>query len=280
MQNLKAFKQRLDRSVSFLKRRLDKKAEIALFLGTGLGSLSGEMKKKVTIPYGKVPSFPKPSAFGQNNAVVFGSIGRSMVISFEGRFHAYEGHSFEEISFPVRVAHALGAKILIATNIAGGINPSFQCGDFVLVEDHLNLMGGNSLVGLHETWMGERFVDLSEPYDKRLMKLAQVVSEREKIKLKNGIYAAVLGPHLETRAEYRVLKKMDADLVGMSTVPEVLVARQLGMRVLVISVVSDECDPDQLEPINVLKILAIAKNAQGPLSRILVQLINRIDEAV
>lgn len=276
MPNLKAFKERLDRSASFLKRRFHEKPEIALFLGTGLGSLSQAMKKRTVIPYEKIPSFPKPSAFGQNNAVVFGSIGSSKVISFEGRFHAYEGHSFQEIGFPVRVAHALGAKILIATNIAGGINLSYKCGDFVLVNDHLNLMGGNPLAGPHEPWMGERFVDLSEPYDRKLMKLARVVSGREKIKLKKGVYAAVLGPHLETRAEYRALKKIGADLVGMSTVPEVLVARQLGMRVLVISVVSDRCDPDHLEPINVPKILGIAKKAQGPLLKILVKLMQRL----
>ena len=276
MQSLRAFKRNLDRSVAFLGRRFNEKVEVALFLGTGLGSLSKAMKKKIVIPYGKIPSFPKPSAFSQNNAVVSGKIGTKNVISFEGRFHAYEGHSFQEIGFPVRVAHALGAKILIATNIAGGINLSYKCGDFVLVDDHLNLMGGNPLVGPHSPWMGERFVDLSEPYDGKLIRLARSVSKREKVKLKKGVYAAVLGPHLETRSEYRALKKMGADLVGMSTVPEVLVARQLGMRVLVISVVSDECDPNHLKPIDVPKILGIAKNAQGPLSRVLTGVIQHL----
>jgi len=276
MLDLKAFKGRLDQSISFLKRRFNEKAEIALFLGTGLGSLSGEMKKKVTIPYGRVPSFPKPSAFSQTNAVVFGEIEKRRIISFEGRFHAYEGHSFEEIGFPVRVAHALGAKILMATNIVGGINLSFKCGDFVVVEDHLNLMGNNPLAGPHEPWMGEQFVDLSEPYDKKLIRLAKEVASKEKIKLKEGVYAAVLGPNVETRAEYRYLKRIGADLVGMSTVPEVLVAKQLGMKVLVLSVVSDECNPDHLEPINVPKILGIAEKAQGPLLKILVKLIRSL----
>ncbi|MBI4353164.1 MAG: purine-nucleoside phosphorylase [Candidatus Omnitrophica bacterium] len=266
----------MDRSVSFLRRRFRDKADIALFLGTGLGSLSGAMREKAVIPYEKIPSFPKPSAFSQENAVVFGSIGSRNVISFEGRFHAYEGHSFQEIGFPVRAAHALGAKILIAANIAGGVNLSYRCGDLALVEDHLNLMGGNPLVGPHGAWMGERFVDLSQPYDPGLMKLALSAAKRHHVKLKKGVYAAVLGPHLETRAEYRYLRKMGADLVGMSTVPEALVARQLGMRVLVISVVSDKCDPDHLEPINVPKILSIAKNAQGPLSRVLTEVIRRL----
>jgi purine-nucleoside phosphorylase len=279
MPNLKAFKRSLERSSAFLKSRFKNKPEIALFLGTGLGSLSDKVTGKVVVPYAKISGFPRPSAFSQNNAVVMGSIGKRKVISFEGRFHAYEGHSYEEIGFPVRVAHALGAKVLIATNIVGGVNFSYKCGDFVLVDDHLNLMGGNPLVGPHEPWMGERFVDLSQAYDRKLMKLARLVSKHEKIKLKKGIYAAVLGPHLETRAEYRFLRKIGADLVGMSTVPEVLVARQLGMRVLVISVVSDECDPDHLKPINVSKILGIAKNAQGPLSRVLTGVIHHLGEA-
>ena len=279
MPNLKAFKRSLDRSTSFLKNRFKDAPEIALFLGTGLGSLSDKVTGKVVVPYAKIPGFPRPSAFSQSNAVVMGSIGKRKVISFEGRFHAYEGYSFEEISFPVRVAHALGAKILIATNIAGGVNLSYKCGDFVLVDDHLNLMGSNPLTGPHEPWMGERFVDMSEPYDKKLIEVTRKVGKEERIKLKEGIYAAVLGPALETRAEYRYLKKIGADLVGMSTVPEVLVARQLGMRVLVISVVSDECDPDHLKPIDVPKILGIAKNAQEPLKRLLIGLINQINKS-
>ncbi len=276
MYNLKTFKRSLDASTNFLKKRFKDKPDITLFLGTGLGSLSDKLTNKVVVPYEKIPGFPKPSAFSQNNTVVMGSIGKNKIISFEGRFHAYEGHSYQEIGHPVRVAHAMGARVFIATNIAGGVNLSYKCGDFVLVEDHLNLMGGNPLAGPHEPWMGERFVDMSEPYDKKLIEVAQKVGKEEKIKLKEGVYTAVLGPALETRAEYRYLKKKGADLVGMSTVPEVLVARQLDMKVLVLSVVSDECDPDHLEPINVPKILAIAKNAQEPLTRLLVGLIHRI----
>jgi purine-nucleoside phosphorylase len=279
MHDLKAFKRNLEASANFLRKRFKDKPDIALFFGTGLGSLSDKMTNKVVVPYGKIPGFPKPSAFSQNNAVVMGSIGKKKkVISFEGRFHAYEGHSYQEIGHPVRVAHAMGARVLIATNIAGGVNLSYKCGDFVLVEDHLNLMGGNPLAGPYEPWMGERFVDMSEPYDKKLIEVTRKVGKEERIKLKEGIYAAVLGPALETRAEYRYLKKIGADLVGMSTVPEVLVARQLGMRVLVLSVVSDECNPDHLEPINVPKILAIAKNSQEPLTRLLVGLINQINK--
>lgn len=278
MHSVRSFKRSLDASTNYLRKRFKGKLDIALFLGTGLGSLSDKMTSKVVVPYAKIPGFPKPSACSQSNAVVMGSIGTRKVISFEGRFHTYEGHSYQEIGFPVRVAHAMGAKVLIATNIAGGVNLSYKCGDFILVEDHLNLMGGNPLAGPHEPWMGERFVDMSEPYDKKLIEAARKVGKEEKIKLKEGVYAAVLGPALETRAEYRYLKRIGADLVGMSTVPEVLVARQLGMKVLVLSVVSDECNPDHLEPINVPKILAIAKNAQEPLMKLLVGLINRIDK--
>lgn len=276
MTDLARYKKQIGASVSYIQNRSGLKPSLALFLGTGLGSLSEAMSHQTVIPYTKIPSFPRPSAFGQQNRIVIGKIGEKEVISFEGRFHAYEGHSFQEIGFPVRIAHALGAKILIATNITGGINLSYKSGDFVLVGDHLNLMGSNPLVGPHEPWMGERFVDMSEPYDKKLIQAARKVGEKEKIKIKEGIYAAVLGPALETRAEYRYLKKMGADLVGMSTVPEVLVARQLGMKVLVLSVVSDECNPDHLEPINVPKILAIAKKAQEPLTRLLSGLINHI----
>lgn len=273
MQNIKKFKRNLDLSTSCLRKHSKDKPEIALFLGTGLGSLSDKLACKAVIPYGKIPGFPRPSAFSQNNAVVMGSLDQRKIISFEGRFHAYEGHSYQEIGYPVRVAHAMGARTLIATNIAGGINLSYKCGDFVLVEDHLNLMGGNPLAGPHEPWMGERFVDMSEPYDKKLMQAAKAAAKKEKIQLKSGVYAAVLGPALETRSEYRCLRGIGADLVGMSTIPEVLVARQLGMKVLVLSVVSDECDPDNLKPIDVPKILEIAKKAQGPLSRILVRLL-------
>ncbi len=276
MENCKALKKRLDRSVYYLKSKSKTKPSIALFMGTGLGSLSSQMKDSQIIPYSKIPLFLKPTAFGQENRVVTGKIEEKGVISFEGRFHVYEGHSFSDIGFPIRVAHALGAKILIATNIAGGMNPSFKYGDFVVVEDHLNLMGNSPLAGPHEPWMGERFVDMSEPYDKKLIHLTKKVASQEKIKLKEGVYAAVLGPNVETRAEYRYLKRIGADLVGMSTVPEVLVARQLGMRVLVISVISDECNPDNLEPIDVPKILQIAQEAQRPLSRILTHVIGRL----
>ena len=272
----KALKACLDDSVSYLKKHVRKKPRIALFLGTGLGSLSPRMKNKRVIPYKAIPSFPCPTAFNQSNAVVMGDIGKKTVISFEGRFHAYEGHSFQEIGFPVRVAHALGAKILIGTNIAGGINLSFKCGDFVLVEDHLNFMGNNPLVGPHAPWMGERFVDLIEPYDGRLLKLAGNILDESRIPFKRGVYAAVLGPHLETKAEYRFLKSAGADLVGMSTVPEVLVAKQLGMKVFVLSIVTDECDPDDLKPIDVPAILKIAGKSSGPLSKFLVRFISRL----
>ncbi len=276
MNDARALKIKLDRSVHFLRKKLKRPPELALFMGTGLGTAASWMTQGSAICYDKIPGFPRPSAFGQENAARFGSISGKYAVSFEGRFHVYEGHSFHEIGFPVRVAHALGAKTLIATNIAGGINLSYRCGDLILIEDHLNLMTGSPLAGPHEPWMGERFVDLSEPYDGSLLKLARAAAAREKIALKRGGYAAVTGPQLETRAEYRYLKKIGADLVGMSTVPEVLVARQLGMKVLAISVVSDECDPDNLKPINVPKILDIAKKAQGSLSKILGRVISNI----
>lgn len=275
MMNLSLYKKQIAASTSYIQNRSGLVPTLALFLGTGLGSLSEVMSPKTITPYSKIPSFPRPSAFGQQNRIVIGKIGEHAVLSFEGRFHAYEGHSFGEIGFPVRVAHALGVRTILCTNIAGSVNLSFKCGDIVAIEDHINLMG-SPLAGPHEAWMGERFVDMSEPYDKKLIKLAHEVAKKEKIRLKEGVYAAVMGPALETRAEYRYLKKIGADLVGMSTVPEVLVARQLGMKVLVLSVVSDECNPDHLEPINVPKILSIAKNAQEPLTILLSGLINPI----
>lgn len=183
------------------------------------------------------------------------------------------GTRFRKSVFRSGVAHALGAKVLIGANIAGGINLSFKGGDFVLVEDHLNFMGNNPLVGPHEPWMGERFVDLSEPYDGRLLKLAGNILDELQIPFRRGVYAAVLGPHLETRAEYRFLRSAGADLVGMSTVPEALTAKQLGMKVFVLSVVTDECDPDHLKPIDVPAILKIAKKSTKPLSKFLIRFI-------
>ncbi|MGH7198732.1 MAG: purine-nucleoside phosphorylase [Candidatus Omnitrophota bacterium] len=266
----------LEESVLYLRKRLGGKPRIAVEIGTGLGSLSDRMKKKTVVPYEDIPSFPRPSAFRQKNAVVAGFIRGKYVISFEGRFHAYEGHSFQEIGFPVRVAHALGARVFTATNIAGGINPSFRRGDFVLVEDHLNLMGNNPLVGRHEPWMGERFVDMSEPYDRSLLKLAEALMKEKGMPCKRGVHAAVLGPHFETKAEYRFLRNIGADLVSMSTVPEVLVARQLGMKTMVLSVISDVCDPDDLKPLHVPAVLAVAKRSAGPLSEFLTEWIGKI----
>jgi purine-nucleoside phosphorylase len=252
-----------------IKKRVTLKPTIGIILGTGLGELVKEIKNKKSIPYDRLPNFPVSAVPSHENKLVFGKIGAKNVVAMQGRFHYYEGYTMEEVTFPVRVMKVLGVKTLIVSNASGGMNPNFKAGDLMVITDHINLMGDNPLIGPNDDKLGPRFPDMVEPYDEKLIRMLEKVAVNEKIPVKRGVYVAVAGPNLETRAEYRFLRIIGADAVGMSTVPEVIVAVHAGLRVLGISCVTDECLPDALKPANIEMILKVAAEAEPKLSRLI-----------
>jgi purine-nucleoside phosphorylase len=244
--------------------------KVGIILGTGLGGLAGEIQDAVRIPYNEIPYFPVSTVESHAGRLVCGTLAGKAVVAMEGRFHLYEGYPLKQITFPVRVMKALGCDVLIVSNACGGMNPQWRKGDIMLIEDHINLLGDNPLIGKNDERLGPRFPDMCWPYDRDLMKLAQRVALEEKIACHKGVFVAVSGPNLETRAEYRFLRGIGADVVGMSTVPEVIVAVHAGMRVLGLSVITDMCLPDALEPASLPEIIATANDAEKRL-RVLVR---------
>jgi purine-nucleoside phosphorylase len=247
-----------------------------VILGTGLGGFAQQIQDKVVIPYGEVPHFPESTVESHTGQLVCGTLNGVPIIAMEGRFHFYEGYSMQDVTFPVRVMKALGASVLIVTNAAGGMNPQYDLADLMLIEDHINLMGDNPLRGRNDEKLGPRFPDMCHPYDKELLKLARSTALELGIPHQKGVFVAVAGPNLETRAEYRFLKMIGADCVGMSTVPEVIVATHAGMRVLGISIVTDLCLPDALEPVEIKKILEVAAKGGERLARLLPKIIEKL----
>jgi purine-nucleoside phosphorylase len=242
--------------------------DVAVILGTGLGALADELKADVTIPYAAIPGFPLPTVETHAGRLLFGTFGTTRVAMMQGRFHRYEGYTLQQVAFPVRVLRALGAKTLIVSNVSGGMHPLWSTGDLVLISDHINLLGDNPLAGPNNDVEGPRFPDMSAAYDPELRKLARDAALERKIVLREGVYVAVSGPNLETRAEYRMLRALGADVVGMSTVPEVITAVHQGMRVLGLSIITDNCLPDALEPTSVEQILAVARRAEPKLAAV------------
>lgn len=262
-----ALERNLTDSIHYLHQHGIHHASFAFVLGTGLGELIEEMDVDKRISYSDIPHFPVSTVESHQGALVLGRIGPVQVLAFQGRFHYYEGYSMQQVTYPVRIAHALGIPKLLLSNAAGGLNPKFRKGDLVLLEDHINLMPENPLRGQWpETW-GPRFPDMSKPYDPHLSDLLKRQASALDIRLNQGTYVAVQGPNLETRAEYRYLRTIGGDMVGMSTVPEVLVASQLGLRCAAISVITDECDPEHLSVVELADILAVARAADLRLSR-------------
>jgi len=253
-----------------------KRPKAAVVLGTGLGGLAKQISNVKDIPYSSVPHFPVSTVTSHAGRVVTGTLDKTPVLAFDGRFHFYEGWSFEEITMPVRVAKALGAEVLFLSGAVGGMNPQHEKGDLVLLEDHINLMPGNPLIGSNDERLGPRFPDMCAPYDKKLLALAQRICLEEKIAAHRGVYVAVSGPNLETRAEYRFLRAIGADVVGMSTVPEVLVAVHSGLRVFAASIITDRCLPDALEPANIAEIIATANAAEPKLTKLVSRLIAEV----
>lgn len=243
-------------------------AEVGIILGTGLGGLSQEIEVEASFPYETIPHFPKSTVESHSGKLVCGRLEGRRVVAMEGRFHAYEGYSHQQITFPVRVMKALGARVLVVSNACGGMNPQFNRGDLMVIEDHINLMFGNPLIGVNDDRLGPRFPDLLEPYDRKMIDRALAIARREDIVCHKGVYVAVTGPNLETRAEYRFLRNIGADVVGMSTVPEVLVAAHAGLRVLGLSIITDMCLPDALHPVVLAEIIAVANEAEPKLRKI------------
>jgi purine-nucleoside phosphorylase len=249
---------------------------VGLILGTGLGELAKEIVAEATIPYPEVPFFPESTVLGHKGQLVCGTLAGQTVMAMEGRFHLYEGYTSAQVTFPIRVMKELGCHVLIVSNAAGGLNPLHRKGDLVVIEDHINLMGINPLIGPNDERLGTRFPDLIEPYDQGLQQIALHAALDTNIVAHRGVYVAVTGPNLETRAEYRFLRGIGADVVGMSTVPEVLVAVHAGMKVLGFSIVTDMCLPDALAPVSHEEIVAVAQAAEIKLRTIVTRVLESL----
>ncbi len=266
----------IQEATGVVRSRWPGRPRVGVILGTGLGGLAEDIHKEAVLHYGELPHFPHSTVLSHAGQLLCGNLAGSAVLAMEGRFHAYEGYSLKQITFPVRVMKALGCEILIVSNACGGMNPQWAKGDLMLIEDHINLMGDNPLIGKNDDRLGPRFPDMCHVYDRELLALAERIALEERIVCRKGVYVAVPGPNLETRAEYRFLRGIGADVVGMSTVPEAIVAVHAGLRTLGISVITDQCLPDALEPARIEDIIATANAAEKKL-RVLVR---RVVEAL
>ncbi|HEX8390751.1 MAG TPA: purine-nucleoside phosphorylase [Longimicrobium sp.] len=268
--------EQIRRAVEAIRAQSDLQPRVALILGTGLGGLAERMEVQTSIPYEQIPGFPLSTVETHKGRLLLGTLGGQPVVAMQGRFHAYEGYTLQQVAFPVRVMRALGAETLVVSNACGGMNPLWGPGDLMLIADHINMLGDNPLIGANVDELGPRFPDMSAPYDEGLRRLAVEVALDRGITLRRGVYVAVPGPNLETRAEYRMLRGMGADVVGMSTVPEVIVAVHGGMRVLGISIITDQCLPDALEPANIAQIIAVAGRAEPHLTALVEGVLERL----
>ena len=268
---------RVQTAADAVRSRTSLVPQIGIILGTGLGGLAKQIGVELEVPYGEIPGFPLSTVESHAGRLLLGSLGGRTVVAMQGRFHRYEGYDLQQVTFPVRVLHALGARTLVVSNACGGMNPLWDEGDLVLLSDHINLLGDNPLVGPNDERLGPRFPDMSAPYDPELRALARATALELGIVLREGVYVAVPGPNLETRAEYRMLRTIGADVVGMSTVPEVIVAGHQGMRTVGISIITDQCLPDALEPAKLENILATAGRAEPFLTRLITALVERMD---
>jgi len=247
-----------------------------IVLGTGLGALADMIEVEAAVPYEDIPGFPVPTVETHSGRLVLGSLEGVPVAVMQGRFHRYEGYTLQEVTFPIRVLKSLGATTLIVSNVSGGMNPLWDVGELVLIDDHINFLGDSPLIGPNADDFGPRFPDMSEPYDIELQSLAKSAALDLGIGLHRGVYVAVPGPQLETRAEYRMLRTLGADIVGMSTVPEVIVARHMDMRVLGLSIITDACLPDALEPADISRIIAAAGAAEPHLTRLIARVVAQL----
>jgi purine-nucleoside phosphorylase len=266
----------INETLEVIRKYSSEKYPVGIILGTGLGGLVKEIEVKHQINYEDLPHFPISTVESHRGKLIFGTINGKNIVAMQGRFHFYEGYSMQQITYPVRVMKFLGVETLLVSNACGGMNPQYRKGDVMIMVDHINMLGDNPLIGKNEDELGPRFPDMSEPYNLELIALAENIALENKIKVQKGVYVAVPGPNLETRAEYRFLRATGADVVGMSTIPENIVANHMGMKVLGISIVTDECFPDSLKPVNVEEIIATAMQAEPKMTLIMKELIKRL----
>jgi len=268
---------RIKESASFIRKKTTLKPTFGMVLGSGLGGLAHRIKVDVRIPYEEIPNFPVSTVAGLHAGnLIIGKLSKRTVVAMEGRVHYYEGYTMQEVTFPIRVMRALGAKSLILTSAVGGMSIHLKPGDIVAVTDHINLMGDNPLIGPNDERLGPRFPDMSEPYSRKYIDLLEKIGLELKIPVRRGVFVAVAGPNLETAAEYRFLRRIGADVVGMSMVPETIVAVHGGMKVLGIAVVTDEARPDCLKPVNIAEIVATAKKGEAKLCRLVEEFLARV----
>lgn len=269
-------RERVAEAAAVIRGRFAARPDAAIVLGTGLGRLAHDIETAATIEYADIPGFPLSTVESHAGRLLCGRLGGKTVIAMQGRFHRYEGYTLQQVTFPVRVLRSLGADTLIVSNACGGMNPDWAASDLMLITDHINLLGDNPLIGPNDDELGARFPDMSAAYDHALADLARATASHEGIALREGVYVAVTGPNLETRAEYRMLRRLGADAVGMSTVPEVIVAVHAGMRALGLSIITDECIPETLEPATLEKIVAVANRAEPKLTKLVRGVLERM----
>lgn len=268
--------EQLNKTVEYLKEKGFKAPQVGIILGTGLGALVNQIEVEKEISYNHIPHFPTATVEFHQGKFIYGELSGKKVVVMQGRFHLYEGYSLQDITYPVRIMKQLGISNLLVSNAAGAINKSYKKGELMLIDDHINLQGSSPLAFKGVSQLGERFVDMLAPYDKNLNAAFKKIAQKAEIILHEGVYASVVGPQLETRAEYRYLGIIGADAVGMSTVPEIIVANHLKLPVAAISVLTDECDPDHLQPVNVEEIIAIAKQAEPKLVKLFTEIIKTL----
>lgn len=266
----------IDGAVAAVRRHTALVPEIGIILGTGLGGLAEVIEVESAVPYDTIPGFPISTVESHAGRLLLGRLAGRPVVAMQGRFHRYEGYRLDQVTFPVQVMRALGAGVLLVSNACGGMNPLWQPGDLMLIEDHINLLGDNPLIGINDEALGPRFPDMSEPYDAGLRAIARQAAVDLQVTLREGVYVGIPGPNLETRAEYRMLRTIGGDVVGMSTVPEVIVANHAGMRVMGVSIITDQCLPDALEAASIERIIAVAKKAEPSLTRLVTRVVERL----
>ena len=268
--------EKIKEAAAVIREKWGRHPQVGLILGTGLGGLAEQIQQDAVIHYSEIPHFPESTVESHAGQLVCGELSGVPIVAMEGRFHYYEGYSMQQVTFPVRVMKELGIEILIVTNAAGGMNPQYELADIMIIEDQINFMGDNPLRGVNDDNLGPRFPDMCEPYDHGLIGLAKQTALELNISTPTGVFVAVTGPNLETRAEYRMLRTMGADVVGMSTVPEAIVAKHANLRVLGFSIVTDMCLPDALEPVDIEKILKVAATGGERLAKLIPAIVKRL----
>lgn len=266
----------IDEALKFIRTKSASKPPLGIILGTGLGGLVKEIKADTVIDYADIPHFPVSTVESHHGKLIFGTLAGKTIVAMQGRFHKYEGYTLQQVTFPVRVLKFLGVKSLLISNAAGALNPFFHRGDVMIMADHINLLGDNPLIGRNDESLGPRFPDMSEPYSKELISIAEQAALDLKIPVRKGVYVAMIGPMLETAAEYRFLRTIGADAVGMSTVPEDIVAVHMGMKVLGFSILTDECFPDALRPVTLKEVIKVANKAEPKMTAIMKEVVKRM----